>query len=493
MPRNLKYKTDNNSGLNAVQEKTNKDYENKKMRDKTDLSLCMNHYRLLLHNLHSSAKIYFKEVLDKESILNSINAQSAPYDDRPMELLNKLAKELDNSNENYNKMGIYRKFRQVSAEKNYVFENWINSKRTNIEEIYLSSYIQPYLLSIIYPYIFEDYDSIQHGKEIEIFKKYSYFIYNSFRMLEAAIIADGFFMAIDDCCLQLLNNDKPTNFSDGIKTIRDKISKCDGKTKNYTYNLAAIYINFLEYSKLIYHGNNDDSDNNKDSSSKKHNILIYDIRFFLSNKKGEIRFNNMACNIGELKHYCDEVLNNDDFSYQEKILFLYVLSRRTHIFDFNYHEHFPTVDFHITGGFITNLVLYHLIKNFDIIADKYTPYNLREDELDKIQKTYYACNLSDFYLKNTITLTDLAFIRNLIKKVAISFKLYDLNIQTAQSKNTHLALRQNNNLNLWEAVLKYIEIPDNDSKSNTDFKGLDRKYYIKIYNDLYSYYELFKN
>ena len=182
----------------------------------------------------------------------------------------------------------------------------------------------------------------------------------------------------------------------------------------------------------------------------------------------------------------------------EKLFSLYHLNKLTHIFDFQYHNDFGNIDFHLTEGFATNFVLHYIMsKNKAFLDNGFFDYlknskkEAMEDNGISISSVCYTCNCaSDLSIKDNLSVADLSLIRNLIKKVANTLNSYTLRIDKCQLSSLLFALNVTKN-DLTTLILNNIEIPLQLDHKEKKYGNYGLKYYKTIYNDLYSQNNLF--
>lgn len=490
----MKTETRNNAYNKDIIPKNNKSYKQKKKSLRADASkvvTMVNHKKIekhiqpLVSNL-TTLDYYFEDV----SYLIT-HPDTRNYKDRLICLLQQSKEKLNLNSDELTKQHIYSNLRQVSSQHFDVVTNMDNSPKVNIYNMTLSPYIIPYILTILYPNIFENIDNIQGNIFLS---SYGAYIFGSFKLLEAALILDGFLMSIDNYCRQIIEAKKIKSFKEVISYFTEIYKYLDTyKNDDIKYNtnnhwclerFFAIYLYFIQYSRDVWCG---ESINKKEKTER--NISIINTRFFLNNKKGLNRYNNMCASLSSLRKNYHNLKNNNLFSDCEKILFLFTLNRSTHLFDFNYHNAFHDIDFHITEGFATNLVLYTLLENNKSILSAEMPKDINEEA--QLIKTYYTEDASEFSLCNNLSLTDLAFLRNLIKRISLSLDNYDFRVSEDQAWHYWVSLDNYYKEGMCNFILNSIEIPETLENLDKSSYSYGYKYYQKIYNDLYSYYNIF--
>ncbi|MCH5186156.1 MAG: hypothetical protein J1F64_08540 [Oscillospiraceae bacterium] len=369
----------------------------------------------------------------------------------------------------------------ISSNKDHVMKCIDNSKTVRPGGFTLAEHIRSYLYAMIYPPIFE---ICTHNSSDIIYSEYPMFLDLWCNMLEDAIILDGICDALHTSFFKLLNPRKYNLLrSDGtysfdiFKNIKDKQNT---DSQDYIDYLVLLYENYVKFTCIV-----DKKRLEKNNSSERFRSInaMINYQFIQSGNRGIIMRGYIGDCIGTLTDLHGTPNNNAKCNFA-KLYTQYNFQRQLHLFDFIWHSEYDSVDFHLTHGFITNYVLYKIMRHNDLlypsIVDKY------ENEQFEFSKSYRSKSSSDLFLKDSIETYDIEFINNLIGKCSKSLQQYDLCFKEQQAKNLYSVI--NNNVvvhSLVDSFVHYLDkLYDNsfDEKIKTIWDN-SSDYYTKIYED----------
>ncbi len=182
--------------------------------------------------------------------------------------------------------------------------------------------------------------------------------------------------------------------------------------------------------------------------------------------------------------YNDENNNQDAKCNFAKLYSQYNFQRQLHIFDFIWHSEYDSVDFHLTQGFITNYVLYKIMRHNELIYSRIV--DTYENERFEFSKSYRCKSAMELFLKDSIETYDLEFINTLIKRCSKTLQQYDLCFEDQQAKKLYDVISKNViNSNLIDSFGNYLNNLYDDTFSNRIHTIWDASsdYYSKIYED----------
>lgn len=181
-----------------------------------------------------------------------------------------------------------------------------------------------------------------------------------------------------------------------------------------------------------------------------------------------------------------------------KLYQLYNFQKQLHLFDFIWHSEFNKVNFHLTNGFITNYVLYFILKqNKDLISiifsnennkhkdEHICPIKSGKDETYEFGIAYTSPNSTELSLENTLENYDLEFINSLIKRASITLSEYTLNYKDRQANRLWDFISNCTVFTVADNFFNYVNSLFNDSFVQ-DFRDIwndSTDYYKQIYED----------
>lgn len=181
-----------------------------------------------------------------------------------------------------------------------------------------------------------------------------------------------------------------------------------------------------------------------------------------------------------------------------KLYQLYNFQKQLHLFDFIWHSEFNKVNFHLTNGFVTNYVLYFILKqNKDLISiifsdennkhkdEHICPIKSGKNETYEFGIAYTSPNSTELSLENTLENYDLEFINSLIKRASITLSEYTLNYKDRQANRLWDFISNCTVFTVADNFFNYVNSLFNDSfvQEFRDIWNDSTDYYKQIYED----------
>ena len=306
------------------------------------------------------------------------------------ESIAKAAKLLIQNDTPLSKHQSYRNMKEISSEYDYILKCSSNSEIPKPHGIKLQDNVDAYFYAMLYPPIFEVCSNT--SKDL-MYSKYAMCLELWHNMLTQAIIIDSFFDRLHESILKLLNDRNDTILYDPSPELK------------YTYSPKSY---------------------NKSSTNYKDKLLESMINFpFLQSGNRGMKMNNYIYDCIEFFNTFQDWLPKEYKNYKSakflKLYQLYNFQKQLHLFDFIWHSEFNKVNFHLTNGFITNYVLYFILKqNKDLISiifsnennkhkdEHICPIKSGKDETYEFGIAYTSPNSTELSLENTLENYDLS-------------------------------------------------------------------------------------
>lgn len=320
-------------------------------------------------------------------------------------------------------------------------------------------------------------------------------------MLTQAIIIDSFFDELHESILKLLNDRNDTILYDPSPESKYTYSpkSYNKSSTNYKAKLLELYRPSIEFACRIKEKTLDDrkSTTTQDKSIKS----MINFPFLQSGNRGT-KMNNYIYDCVEFFNTFQDWLPKEYKNYKSakflKLYQLYNFQKQLHLFDFIWHSEFNKVNFHLTNGFVTNYVLYFILKqNKDLISiifsdennkhkdEHICPIKSGKNETYEFGIAYTSPNSTELSLENTLENYDLEFINSLIKRASITLSEYTLNYKDRQANRLWDFISNCTVFTVADNFSNYVNSLFNDSfvQEFRDIWNDSTDYYKQIYED----------
>lgn len=402
----------------------------------------------------------------------------------------------------------YRRMKETSSEYDYILKSISNSETPQPYGLRIENHISAYFYAMLYPPIFEVCTDTSTDL---MYSKYSMFLELWHNMLVQAIIVDSFCYRLHESFLALLNNKNDTVIYDLdlesdeyiFDTTNLKRKKDVNNFKDYFLELYDPSINFACHVKEKAF--NERKPQNKGEKSIKSMI---EFPFFQSGNRG-IKMNNYINSCISTLTNLQKCLSEDYKKYKSnkflRLYRLYNFQKQLHMFDFIWHSEFYKVNFHLTNGFVTNYVLYFILKqNKELISlifndennkhkdESVCPIDCGKSKIYDFGIAYTSPNSTELSIENTLENYDLEFINSLIKRASITIAEYPFNHENNQS---HYLWEFASNNMIFPIIDKFLDYADslfNESfvHNFSDIWNDSTDYYKQIYEDTHFDFEI---
>lgn len=414
------------------------------------------------------------------------------------ESIAKAAKLLIQNDTPLSKHQAYRNMKEISSEYDYILKCSSNSEIPKPHGIKLQDNVDAYFYAMLYPPIFEVCNNT--SKDL-MYSKYAMCLELWHNMLTQAIIIDSFFDGLHESILKLLNDRNDTILYDPSPESKYTYSpkSYNKSSTNYKDKLLELYRPSIEFACHVKEKTLDDrkSTTTQDKSIKS----MINFPFLQSGNRGT-KMNNYIYDCIEFFNTFQDWLPKEHKNYKSakflKLYQLYNFQKQLHLFDFIWHSEFNKVNFHLTNGFVTNYVLYFILKqNKDLISiifndennkhkdEHICPIKSGKDETYEFGIAYTSPNSTELSFENTLENYDLEFINSLIKRASITLSEYTLNFKDRQANRLWDFISNCTVFTVADNFFNYVNSLFNDSFVQ-EFRNIwndSTDYYKQIYED----------
>lgn len=388
--------------------------------------------------------------------------------------------------------------KEISSEYDYILKCSSNSEIPKPHGIKLQDNVDAYFYAMLYPPIFEVCSNT--SKDL-MYSKYAMCLELWHNMLTQAIIIDSFFDELHESILKLLNDRNDTILYDPSPESKYTYSpkSYNKSSTNYKDKLLELYRPSIEFACRIKEKTLDDrkSTTTQDKSIKS----MINFPFLQSGNRGT-KMNNYIYDCVEFFNTFRDWLPKEYKNYKSakflKLYQLYNFQKQLHLFDFIWHSEFNKVNFHLINGFVTNYVLYFILKqNKDLISiifndennkhkdEHICPIKSGKNETYEFGIAYTSPNSTELSLENTLENYDLEFINSLIKRASITLSEYTLNFKDRQANRLWDFISNCTVFTVADNFFNYVNSLFNDSfvQEFRDIWNDSTDYYKQIYED----------
>lgn len=391
----------------------------------------------------------------------------------------------------------FRRMKELSFASGSILACSANSKMISINGMKLQPHIKAYLYSMVYPPVFE----ICAGNEFNtIYDNYLNSVNMWVTMLEDALIIDGAMEAIHNFFTKnLLLKDENILCSlkkNGSKITAEynidelfKFKETDTiKSKDYIKNLKEAYHTTITLSCLVDEKRIEGRKSSKKSDHFRSVSNLIDYPFFQAGTKGRAMYKCILKSINKcMRSYKDLQKRFDNKVH--KVFPLYLLNRQSRIFDFYWHYEFDNVKFHLTQGFMTNYVLYKVMRQINELWNASIPAT---NSVKSPEVEYAHVSSSECAIQYSIESYDLYFLNSLIRRISDTLTAYDIYSEKNAAHKLYSAL-QNMVSYIADDFISFLDNEFQDRSFASVLRerfGASKDYYKLIYEDIYEGFQI---